>query len=106
MKAIIMICRRRSGVAVGNPKYSRYAGICSNSMSVPTCMRQPRAWAAFSKGVISGVITTSPTHACRFRLRSIFIGSGSFSFMPIGVALTTMSRSAGWSTSVVNSRFG
>src|SRR5262249_54037299 len=53
--------RRFSGVVPGSPKNSRYAGICSNSMSVPTCTRQPRACAALRNGVISSLITTSPT---------------------------------------------
>ena len=33
---IVATARSSSAVAVPNPKNSRYAGICSNSMSVPT----------------------------------------------------------------------
>src|SRR5438067_13306074 len=40
----------------------RYAGICSNSMSVPTCTAQPFVFAARRNGVISCFITTSPTN--------------------------------------------
>ena len=38
--------RKTSGVVSGKPKNSKYAGICANIMSAPTCTGQPRAFAA------------------------------------------------------------
>ena len=59
-------------------------------MSLPTWMGQPLACAAARNGVIVCFITTSPTNVDG-AIRSTSIGSGSSSFMPSGVALTTRS---------------
>ena len=59
-------------------------------MSLPTWIGQPFSWAAARNGVISCFITTSPTNVSG-AIRSTSIGSGSSSFIPSGVALTTMS---------------
>ena len=82
--------RSSSGVVVPNPKNSRYAGICSNSISVPTCVLQPRSCAARRNGVTAVFITTSPTNVVG-ATRLMSIGKGSPSFMPRGVAFTTTS---------------
>src|SRR4029078_3153733 len=54
--------RSSSGVVVPKTKNSRYAGICSNSMSVPIWQRQQRSRGASSSGVISCCMTPSPTN--------------------------------------------
>ena len=57
---------------------------------LPTWMRQPRSMAACRNGVMVCFITTSATNVVG-AMRSTSIGSGSPSFMPSGVALTTRS---------------
>ena len=74
-------------------------------MSEPTCTGQPLAWAALRKAVISVRITTSPTKV-RASRRDTSSGSGSPSFMPMGVALTTRSKPAGSGLPVFTSMAG
>jgi len=102
---ILARARRRSGVVVGKPKNSRYAGICSNSMSVPTWISQPRSYAAARNGVMACFMTTSPTNVPGSS-RDMSIGNGSPSFMPMGVALTTISQPAGSLEPVITSKSG
>ena len=63
-------------------------------MSVPTWTSQPLSSAARSNGVYSDFMTTSPTKQLG-AMRDTSKGSGSSSFMPTGVALTTMSKPSG-----------
>jgi hypothetical protein len=59
-------------------------------MSVPTWTSHPRSTAARRNGVICCFMTTSPTNAPG-ESRRVSSGNGSSSFMPSGVALTTIS---------------
>ena len=86
--------RNSSGVDVPKPKNSRYAGIISNSMSVPTWTEHPLSSAACSSGVYSSFITTSPTKLVG-EILEMSNGSGSPEFIPSGVALTMISKPSG-----------
>ena len=63
-------------------------------MSAPVVVAQPRARAAAISGVTTGWVMTQPTNWAATSL-SACKGSGSVSFMPTGVALSTMSKPVG-----------